>query len=293
LRGLPALREELTHWATSDIPRVPLGYEFFDRRTSGGIAPGEVAIMLARTSVGKTWFAINAVANNPEVPVMFFSLEMHGRYILQRLAAVYGDVGTEHIEATLRRRGNANVIDRTVEEFPLLQLADEPGLGLGDMSDELAEYEKTIGMRPVFVVIDYVELVRTFGMSQQENVDRVTWQLKNFAREEDVAVLALHQVKRGESKRGVQNQGHMPLTMTDARFGGEMAADYMLGMYRPAMDPNMEPMVRELREPEVRLQFLKTRSGGGIHPDGVYHHWDLRTGRISEVDWPQTAMEDL
>lgn len=284
MKGLPALERELNAWASSDIPRVPTGYSFFDSRTSGGIAPGEVAIMLARTSVGKTWYAINVIANNPEVPTLFFSLEMHGRYILQRLASTWGGVSTDHIEATLKRRGSAQVVSRATAEFPLLQVTDTPGIGFGDMSDDIAAYSEEVGFKPVLVVIDYIELIRSFGMSQQENVDRVTWQLKDFAREEDVAVLALHQVKRGESKKGHQNQGHMPLTMTDARFGGEMAADYVLGMYRPSMNPALDAVTAAEMEQDLRLQFLKTRSGGGTMPFGVQHHWDPRTGRISEMN---------
>jgi replicative DNA helicase len=283
LRGLPSLRDELALWALSDIPRVPIGYGIFDLRTGGGIAPGEVMIFLARTGVGKTWFAINVLANNPEVPAMFFSLEMHGRYVLQRLAAVHQNTPTDGIEATLTRKGSANAVDQTVRDFPLLLVEDEPGIGLGDMLEQVELYGEMHEKPVKLVVIDYIELIKSFGQSQQENVDRITWKLKDFARQADVAVIALHQVKRGESKRGVQNQGHVPLSMTDARFGGEMAADYMMGMYKPALDPKLLPAVADSLESDVRLQFLKTRTGGGIDPWGTQHHWDGDTGRITQV----------
>ena len=283
LRGLPTLSEELAQWALSDIPRVPTGYPLFDSRTNGGIAPGEVMIFLARTGVGKTWFAINVLANNREVPSMFFSLEMHGRYVLQRLAAVNQNVSTDRIEATLARNGHANAVDQTVRDFPLLLVEDEPGIGLGDMLEMVELYGETNGSPVKLVVIDYIELIKSFGQSQQENVDRITWKLKDFARQADVAVIALHQVKRGESKRGIQNQGHIPLSMTDARFGGEMAADYMMGMFRPSMDPTVHPDTAKMMERDVRLQFLKTRTGGGIDPFGTVHDWDPQSGRITFV----------
>jgi replicative DNA helicase len=283
LRGLPSLRDELSQWALSDIPRVPTGYEIFDSRTGGGIAPGEVMIFLSRTGVGKTWFAINVLANNPAVPAMFFSLEMHGRYILQRLAAVHQNMATDKIEATLMRKGSANAVDQTVRDFPLLLVEDEPGIGLGDML-EVVELYGEIHEQPVkLVVIDYIELIKSFGQSQQENVDRITWKLKDFARQADVAVIALHQVKRGESKQGVQNQGHVPLQMTDARFGGEMAADYMMGMYKPSLNPKLTPAAATEIDSDVRLQFLKTRTSGGIDWIGKQHHWDAETGRITAV----------
>ena len=205
LRGLQSLSDELSQWALSDIPRVPTGYEIFDSRTSGGIAPGEVMIFLARTGVGKTWFAVNVLANNPTIPAVFFSLEMHGRYVLQRLSSVAQNVSTDQIEATLMRRGKADAVKRTVKEYPLLLLEDEPGLGLNDMLEELDLYGEVHGQKPKLVIIDYIELIKSFGQSQQENVDRITWKLKDFARRADVAVIALHQVKRGESRQGVQH----------------------------------------------------------------------------------------
>jgi len=284
LRGLPALSDELSQWALSDIPRVPTGYDLFDLRTGGGIAPGEVMIFLARTGVGKTWFAVNVIANNPAIPTLLFSLEMHGRYILQRLAAVHQNVGTDHIEETMRRNGRANAVDQTVRDFPLLLVDDEPGLDLGEMLELTELYGETHGQPVKLVVIDYIELIKSFGQSQQENVDRITWRLKDFARQADVAVIALHQVKRGESRHGTQNQGHIALSMTDARFGGEMAADYMMGMYRPAMNPKLAPAEADFLESDLRLQFFKTRTGGGLDPYGTQHFWNKDTGRITSVD---------
>lgn len=291
LRPLTEVGEELSHWAQSDIPRIPTGYSIYDSRTGGGVAPGEVFLFLARTGVGKTWFAINVANNNPTVPTLFFSLEMHGRYILQRLAGVHMDVSTTMVETALRTKGTAHAVKQTVEDFPKLYIEDTPGRTIGNMLEACDEFEVEVGERPLLVLIDYVELLRGFGMSQMETVDSLTWGLKDFAREADVAVVALHQVKRGETNktrgrsRGFQNQGHLPLSMTDARFGGEMAADYLGAMYRPALDPDRPDYEREMLANDLRLQFLKTRSAGGLHPGGMQHHWDERTGRISEIEW--------
>lgn len=290
LRNLAALSDELTQWATSDIPRVSTGYSIFDERTNGGIAPGEVALFLARSSVGKTWFVINMLNHNPSVPSIFFSLEMHGRYVLQRLAAVHTDIGTDFIENTMMERGKSEAVSQTVTSFPKLMVDDRPGMTLGDMLDACDEYEEVHGERPRLVGIDYMELIKAYGSSQMETVDKLAWAVKDFSRESDTAVVVLHQVKRGESKKGHQNVGHMPLTMTDARFGGEMAADYVFGMYKPDLDPALSEEDREMMKSDIRLQFLKTRSGGGIHPLGLQHFWDGRTGRISELRWEQTRL---
>lgn len=289
LRNLGALSAELTEWATSDIPRVPTGYSFVDSLTNGGVAPGEVLLLLARSGVGKTFFALNVLNNNAGVPAIFFSLEMHGRYTLQRLAGIHMDIGTSMIENTIKARGHAHAVEQTVASFSKLMVEDVPGRSIGDMLEACDEYEEVFGERPVLVVIDYLELIRSFGMSQVETVDKLAWAVKDFAREADVATLVLHQVKRGVAKRKtrdsepVENIGQRPVTTADARFGGEMAADFIMGMYRPSLDPELSEWDRKAIEHDIRLQFLKTRTDGGIHPGGVQHFWDERTGRISEL----------
>lgn len=277
-----AVRDELARWATSDIVRVPTGYSFFDDRTQGGLAPGQLMIMLARTGVGKTWFLTSVAGNNPKVPTVFFSLEMHGRYILERLASSLTDTPTKSIEVTLRSRGRSHAVDQAVEALPLLMIEDEPDIGLDDMAGSLALYDETYGQPPRLILIDYLELIRSFGQSQMAVVQELARGLKNFAREHDVAVICLHQVKRGDA-----NNGHKPLGMTDGKFGSEESADYVLGMYKPSLNPDITQEMREAMDNDIRLQFLKTRTGGGIHPDGVQHLWNAESGRISELDWTQ------
>ncbi|NNM31693.1 MAG: hypothetical protein HKO53_01420, partial [Gemmatimonadetes bacterium] len=88
MKDLHTVVEEHYQWASREDYRIPLGWRFFDEATSGGIALGEVLMMLAYSGVGKTWWACNVAINNPQVPVVFFSLEMQGRALAQRLAAV-------------------------------------------------------------------------------------------------------------------------------------------------------------------------------------------------------------
>jgi replicative DNA helicase len=277
LRDLPEVKAELYRWASSDIVRVPIGYSFFDDRTQGGMAPGQVMIMLARTGVGKTWFLVNVAVNQPQIPTVFFSLEMHGRYILERLASVYSDTATTVIETGMRTHGASSAVEAAASGLPLLHIEDEPDLGLGDMTKVLDDYETRVGQRPRLVLIDYLELISTWGESQMDSVQSMARALKNFAREHDVALVVLHQVKRGEA-----NAGHKQLDLTDGKFGGEESADYVLGMYKPSLSPNVTQDIRERMEKDIRFQFLKTRTGGGIHPDGVRHVWNPDTGRISE-----------
>ena len=208
---------------------------------------------------------------------MFFSLEMHGRYILERLASVYSDTPTTAIEKGMRTHGASSAVESTADGLSLLRIEDEPDLGLGDMTKVLDDYETRVGQRPRLVLIDYLELISTWGESQMDSVQSMARALKNFAREHDLALIVLHQVKRGEA-----NAGHKPLDLTDGKFGGEESADYVLGMYKPSLNPNINQDIRDRLEKDLRFQFLKTSTGGGIHPDGVQHVWNPDTGRIRQ-----------
>ncbi len=280
LRDLKEVSDELARWAVSDHVRIPTGYSLFDDRTNGGMAPGQLTFLLARTGVGKTWWLINVAANTPEVPTIMFSLEMHGRYIMERIASVHTGVGTKEIETQLRAGDRCLPLERTVRDFPLLMIEDEPDIGLGDMTETINSYVELHGVQPRLILVDYLELIRAYSDNQMAKVQELARALKVFSREHDVAVVCLHQVKRGD-----HNSGHLPLDLTDGKFGSEESADYVVGLYKPNLNPGISQELRESMDNDIRMQFLKTRTGGGIHPDGKQHHWNGQTGKISELRW--------
>ena len=291
LQSLTEVRDELHAWTSSGIVRVPTGYKLVDRPTLGGPAPGELMLFIARTGVGKTWWALNVLANNPDTPAVFFELEMHARYVLKRLAAVYTGTPTKSIEMSLRNEGYSPAVDKTVETFSKLEIVDQPGLGIPDMVQACKDYAEKHGEAPRLVIVDYVELVRSFGTTETESVKRLMAGLKDMAREVDAVVLALHQAGRGAAikRRGEEqaytDEGHRPLSKGSAMHGGEASADYMVGAFRPGLDPSLPHFRRQELANDIRLQFLKTRGDEEIDPRPVQHFWDQPTGRILELDW--------
>jgi len=155
---------------------------------------------------------------------------------------------------------------------------DNPDLTVDEMEAVMEKYIEIHEQPPRLILIDYLELIRAFTDSQMAKVQELARGLKVFSREHDVAVVVLHQVKRGDA-----NAGHKPLDLTDGKFGSEESADFVLGMYRPSMNPAISQELRDSMDNDIRLQFLKTRTGGGIHPEGKQHYWNGDTGRISEI----------
>ena len=161
VRPLDEIVKEHYVWATSSAGgRIPLGYRFFDEATSGGVALGEVCMFLARSGVGKSWFACNVVNNNQSIPTVFSSMEMQARFMLQRLAAVHYQGPTSQIENEIRETGSSEYMEAVKLDFPQLSIVDVPEMGLKQMTQANEEYSDLYGQRPMLVMIDYLELVK-------------------------------------------------------------------------------------------------------------------------------------
>ena len=276
--------EEATRYASGEYPRIPLGFPFFDHRTGGGGTYGEFLMFIARTGVGKTFWLANVLANNPDVPAVFFSLEMAARAMVVRLAAVVNDVPDTAIKRALAEQGGSPTLDKLPSQLPNLVISDEPSTGLRGMGRFLEEYKEQTGNRIRIVAIDYLELIKGApGMDKAGQVADIARDLKTFSRMHDVFLIVLHQVPRGEKVDGVRDNGHLPLSMFSGRYGGEDAADYLMGAYRPHLDPKL------LNDPEAdiegmkgqfMMQFMKTRGGHEIHPHGCPHRINPDSGKI-------------
>lgn len=287
LKSLGEIAQAHYEWATTgSMGRIPLGFPFFDQATGGGVALGEVCMFLARSGVGKSWWACNVINNNPGVPTVFFSLEMQDRFMLQRLAAVHTGEPTQFMEAEIRERGSSLSIEKTVLDFPLLAIVDTPEMSLKQMSQALRDYRDQFDVEPELVLVDYMELVKGgLAMNQLESVDNVSRQIKNWARTEDVAFIVLHQTNMNTgarvSERSTEmDNGHLPLTRQAARYGGDVAADYTVAMFKPSLDPRMSDQTREFRQNEVWLQLLKNRGGSKLYEGGVQHYVDIGNWQI-------------
>jgi hypothetical protein len=273
-RSLHETTAEYRDWDVSDHPRIRTGFPFFDGPTEGGVARGEVGILMARSSVGKTNVGLNIIRVNPSVPTVMFSLEMHGRYIVRRLAASHMNVSTSVV------RHDHPALLRLEQDYPMLSIIDRPSMGLRDMDKALEEARKAWGRPAELIVIDYLELIGGVpAMSANEGVAKVARKIKDFARTKDAAVWVLHQVSRSAGDAGDE-----PLDITSGKYGGEEAADYLMGAYRPCLRKGISQQEYQRTAPELFLQFLKTRSGGGIHPQGVRHRLDPESLRLTEWD---------
>jgi hypothetical protein len=268
--------QEFALWANDPTPRIPWGMPFFDKPTGGGIARSEIAMLLAFSSVGKTSIGLNIIRNNPGIPALFMSLEMSWRQVVVRLAAMENGVSTQAIEQEVRtQEGYHRYGQGVVDRYRMLICDDTPALTLKDAKASFRRASELLGTPPRLVIWDYLELVGGSGlMNKAEAVDRAAQKMRDWTRELDTSCVVLHQVGKGD-----ETGGYKPLSLESGRYGGHQPMDYVVGAYAPRLDPALSEDEFRIKQPELYLQLLKSRSGGAI-PTGRKYRQDPVTMRI-------------
>jgi hypothetical protein len=235
-------------------------------------------MMMAFSSVGKTWVALNAIWRNPSIPVLVFSMEMNARMLAGRLAGMELDTSTRDIEDRLKRGETVGELDRIATKFKGLIIDDTPGIKLKDASASFRQAEEKLGMAPRLVVWDYLELLAVNGLNgKAEQVDKIATQLREWTRAHDTRSLVLHQLN-------AESGGWQPLKLSSGRYGGYQPMDYVIGAYAPRLDPSLPPDKRMAVQNEIWFQLLKSRAGEDDANGVPYRR--TPTGRIEPRDMP-------
>ena len=215
-----------------DAGGVATGFSEIDSMT-GGMRDGELTIIAARPSMGKTAFATNIaedMAIERNIPVIFFSLEMDSRSLTNRILCGRSNVGSYLIRNQKLRPEHIDKLAKAAEEVessPLL-ICDNPGSTIEHIVADSRRAAKKHGVKAIF--IDYLQLIPRRGkMSANEEVGAISRRLKLLARELDLPVICLSQLSRANEKRDDKR----PL-MSDLRDSGgiEQDADVIMMIHR-------------------------------------------------------------
>ncbi len=211
---------------------VPSGFIDLDEYTSG-FQPGELIIIAARPSMGKTSFAINVMDRAAEsgFGAAFFSLEMTSEQLTQNLLCAAAQV-----DAHKMRRGFLSGIEferlqEKASEFYQRKIFIDETAGLSILNlrakARRLKQKEDIGL----VIIDYLQLVSAGGRveSRQQEISMISRSLKALAKELQIPVIALSQLNRGVEQR----DNHRP-RMSDLRESGaiEQDADVVMMLHR-------------------------------------------------------------
>jgi replicative DNA helicase len=248
----------------NDITGVPSGFYDLDRLTAGFQA-GDLIVLAARPSMGKTAFAINIaehVALNEGLPVAVFSMEMGASQLAVRIVGSIGRIDQSHL-----RTGKL-----TDEEWPRLTEAIErlrnislhidetAGLTASELRASARRLSRNCGKLGL-IVVDYLQLMSGSSGNDENRateLGEISRGLKMLAKELQCPVIALSQLNRS-----VETRPDKRPMMSDLRESGaiEQDADIIMFIYRD------EYYTKEAcKEPGVaEILIAKQRNG----PTGV------------------------
>jgi replicative DNA helicase len=220
--------------AGAEVTGVPAGFRELDRLTSG-FQPGNLVIVAARPSMGKSALGLCMAANlavREGIPVGIFTLEMSKSEVTQRLMCSEAKVESQRL-----RTGKL-----AIDDWPRLTAAcdklakaplyvDDTGsinlMEIRSKARRLKSREPTLGL----ILIDYLQLM-TSGVTVEnrvQEVSQISRSLKVLARDLDVPIVAMSQLSRAVEQR----HDKRPI-LSDLRESGsiEQDADLVMFIYR-------------------------------------------------------------
>lgn len=215
------------------ITGVPTGFDELNKRT-GGFHGGELIIIAGRPGMGKSTFAVNIaeyVSITLGKTVAIFNLEMPKEQIVNRILCSQALVNNGRIRTgTMEMEDWEKICDvaDTIAKAPMY-IDDTASITVSQIRAKCRRLKQTKNLE--MVVIDYLQLMQGSGRSdnRQQEISEISRSLKVLAKELDIPVVALSQLKReSESQKGKR-----PI-LSDLRESGaiEQDADMVMFLFR-------------------------------------------------------------
>src|ERR1700761_2730968 len=238
---------------------TPSGVKDLDEMT-GGFQPGNLIVIAARPSMGKSALVAN-IAENAVLAgraVALFSLEMSESELAQRFVASQARIKGEDLRrGKVPERQWPKILEacQRLAEAPLF-VDDSSDTGVLEVRAKSRRLHSQVKGGLGLIIIDYLQLMRHEGRveSRVEQVSQISRGLKGLARELNVPVIALSQLSRGVEQRG----GEKKPILSDLRESGqiEQDSDLVMFIYRE------EYYERESERPgEADIIIAKHRNG--------------------------------
>jgi replicative DNA helicase len=241
------------------VKGISTGFTKFDEKTSG-LHAGDLFILAARPSMGKTALALNIaqhVATKVKRTVAVFSLEMSKESLLTRMLCATARVDSQKFRAgylSADERKRLQAAASSLVEAPLF-IDDTAGVHLMDMHAKLRRVKAEHGLG--LVVVDYLQLMSGRGRFENRNqeISTISRGMKLLAKELNVPLLVLSQLSRAPETR----QGDHRPQLSDLRESGsiEQDADLVAFIFREEV---YRPQDASLQG-QAELLLAKQRNG--------------------------------
>lgn len=205
------------------------------------LLPGDMAVILSDTGVGKTTILSCIGVSQKPLPGIFFELELPTEALCERFIANQHQVETLDVETTTK----------TGKEYDLsgwkhIFTCPQSQITIEQMEVIINKAELKIGQRPKFVLVDYIGLMGGAASKRYERLSDIAESLKVLARSTNTVVIVASQISRDKERQEV--------ALHDAKDSGsiENSAQLVIGAWRPA-------------ETRIELKILKNTKRAGQH----------------------------
>lgn len=244
----------------SGVTGVATGYRDLDN-TTNGFQRGDLIILAARPSMGKTAFALNVamqIAQLNHQAAAIFSLEMPASQLISRMLSAKSRVSGGQLRTGFLNNQEWNQLNEAAADLKATKIFidDSPNVRVSDIFSKCRKLQAEHGL--AVILIDYIQLISGNGKNsdnRQQEVSEISRGLKGLARELQVPVIALSQLSRSVEKR----EDKRPM-LSDLRESGalEQDADIVMFLYR---DEYYQREKSEEGTEKTEINIAKHRNG--------------------------------
>jgi replicative DNA helicase len=257
--GMTQHTQILEDRAAGDIKVWPTHLADMDDYLEGGFRPGELVILAARPSMGKTALGMTIGLSMAEChSVAMLSMEMPHNEVRDRMTAMLGHVSLSSVKRP--NKGDGLSWDRVVEGVEKSKhlnffVSDQGGLNINQVRSKARNIKRLHGLN--VLIIDYIGLMNGLDAKQPRayQLEEISRGLKTLAKELDIAVVCLAQVNRK-----VEERADATPSLSDIRDSGaiEQDADVVMFVHRPIQ---AKPDLSDEWKFYAKVSIAKNRQG--------------------------------
>ena len=200
---------------------VKTGYTMLDNLLGEGLGAGELSILAARTSEGKTSLALNIALQVAQLNrnVLFVSIEMNHRRLIERSIITISGIPKTDTPLSRREQADIDLAKRCISMYPI-DIVHDSWLTIAKLRAKMEE--RKLQTKTELLVVDYLQLMKPDRESGNRAVDvsYISAGLKQIATDYDLPVLAVAQLSRETDKRSTKEP-----KLTDLRESGSIEQD--------------------------------------------------------------------
>ncbi len=254
--------QELADNGAEDVTGVRTGYFEMDSMTAG-LQKGDLIVLAARPSMGKTAFALNIgenVAVNEGLPVAVFSMEMGASQLALRMVGSIGRINQQNLRTGRLSDDEWGRLSETVEKLRTANvfIDETAALSPGELRSRARRLARQFGGTLGLIIVDYLQLMSGSGGNEENRatvIGEISRGLKALAKELQCPVIALSQLNRS-----VETRPDKRPMMSDLRESGaiEQDADVIMFIYRD------EYYNKESKEPGIAEIIIGKQRNGPV-----------------------------